>query len=175
VATENGNPCHAFVSVASSFWEVTIRKFRLVILSFAVCTFAVSAQANSVPIFNVNQGTALVTPSPFVIRNLGFGFSGSGFSFNGNGTVMGGCGFCVSNAPPGFSGLTGSNEITSSGPNIGQVTLGTAVLDNVFFHGVVSITGSKTFSLPSGNQPFFTITLPVTFSGQLLACPAGED
>jgi hypothetical protein len=122
----------------------------------------------------VQQGTAVVTVSPDVIGDLAIDFAGSGFSMNGLGTVTD-CGFCVHGAPPGFGGLSGSNTITNSGPNIGSVTLGAVVYNNVLFHGLVTIASSSVFSLPTTNQAVFTITLPVTFSGQLMACPATSD
>jgi hypothetical protein len=138
-------------------------------------SLGIGARANSVQNFDVKQGTALVTASAVVIGNLEFNFSGSNFSMNGFGTVDGACGFCVYFAPPGFGPLSGSNTITNSGPDIGSVTLGGVSYDNVLFHGLVTIISSKMFSLPLGNQSSFTITLPVAFSGQLMACPVNSD
>src|SRR5437868_2378462 len=142
-------------------------KLRFVIFLSAFAYWTMIAQADDIPTVDVNRGTAIVTVSPDVTGNLAFGFSGSGFSISGSGTVTD-CGFCVHSAPPGLGPLSAFNTITNSGPNLGSITLGSVVFDNVLFHGVVTIAGSSVFNLPANSQPFFTITLPVTFTGQLM-------
>lgn len=149
-------------------------KMRFVVPFLVLATCVIAARANDIPTLNVNQGTASVTVSPDVIGNLAFGFSGPNFSMTGMGTVTD-CGFCVHLAPPGFGPLSGSNTITNSGPNIGTFTLGSVVFDNVLFHGLVTIASPTNFDLPHTVQPTFTITLPVTLSGQLMACPVTSD
>ena len=48
-----------------------------------VLLFSSLASANSVPTYNVKNGTAVVTASDFVVGNLDYSFSGPGFSFGG--------------------------------------------------------------------------------------------
>jgi hypothetical protein len=147
-------------------------RFAVVLTAFV--SVAIAAQANDIPTFNVKQGTAVVTVSPDVVGELSFNFGGPDFFMTGSGTVTD-CGFCVHSAPPGYGGLTGFNTITNSGPNIGSVGLGAVVYNNVLFHGLVTIACAGVFSLPTTIQPSFTITLPITFSGQLMACPVRSD
>ena len=151
-----------------------MESMRSVVLLTALVSVAIAAQANDIPTFNVTQGTAVVTVSPDVVGDLSINFGGPGFFMIGSGTVTD-CGFCVHSAPPGYAGLTGFNTITNSGPNIGSVGFGGVVYNNVLFHGLVTIAGAGVFSLPTTIQPSFTITLPVTFSGQLMACPVTSD
>ena len=149
-------------------------KLRFIVPLIVFANWATAARADDIPTVNVNQGTAIVTVSPDVVGNLAFSFSGPGFAMSGMGTVTD-CGFCVHLAPPGLGPLSGFNTITNSGPNIGSFTLGSVVFDNVLFHGLVTIASSTNFNLPNAVQSTFTITLPVTFSGQLMACPVTSD
>ncbi len=151
-----------------------MRNLRFIVTLILFSSLAIAARASSVGTLNVRQGTTVVSPSIDVIGDLQFNFNGPNFSITGSGTVTN-CGFCVTSAPPGLGPLSGNNVISNSGPDIGSVTLGAVVYDNVLFHGVVTIVSSKTFNLPSASQPTFTVTLPVTFSGQLLACPVSPD
>ena len=153
-----------------------MRKLRLVILLSVFFGLAIAAQADSIPTFNISKGTALVmNPNDLsTIGTIGFDFNGPNAFLGGSGTVTGDCGFCVNSAPPGFSGLSGSNSITGIFVT-GGVTFGGVSYNNVLFHGIVVISSSTSFSLPNSNQDSFTITVPVTFSGQLTACPAVID
>ena len=121
-----------------------------------------SASADSLPIFNITQGSAAV--SPVYVGNVfglvTFQFSGSGFSMTGTGSI--GCGFCLTPAPPGTaldSGLT----IFSDPFNTGHATI---FLENGVVYQNAQIIGLTftpvSFSLPGASQSTFSVVLPVT-------------
>jgi hypothetical protein len=130
----------------------------------AVMFLSAIACADSIPTYNLTQGTVTVV-SNIAGNSIGWSFTGAnGVSASGNGNSGAGCAnsaIAGSSCDPGLA-------ITSSGPNLGSATGSSAVL---FFTGVgVNISG-PTFTLPQPGAATFTITLPVLFSGQFSACP----
>ena len=128
----------------------------LVIALFSI--FVSLAEADSIPVYNLTQGT--VTLSNFTVG----GFT-SLFSFsNASGTSIGGAddGFSISSLVGG--GGTG-NPFLNIGLNLETANVNSTTL---FLFGVVTITGAD-FTLPTSGTAF-SVTEPVLFSGSFLSC-----
>lgn len=130
---------------------------KIVVLAlFAV--FASLAKADSIPTYNLTQGTVTLT-------NFNPGGFTSLFSFsNGSGTSIGGAddGFSIS-SPVGGGGT--GNPFLNIGFNLQTSNVNGATL---FLFGVVTVTGAD-FTLPTSGTTF-SITEPVLFSGSFLSC-----
>jgi hypothetical protein len=121
---------------------------------------AVAAYGDSIPIYNLTQGSVTLT-------NITLGSSDDLFTFsNGQGVTIGG----VDTFPP-----IGMNPIAGGGTGNPFLLLGlnleTANVNGspLFLFGSVNITGPA-FTLPASGATFST-TLPVLFSGSFLSCP----
>lgn len=139
-----------------------MRRNRLCLV--AVTFLSVTAHADSIPTYNLTQGTVTVI-SNIAGNSISWSFTGANGVFaTGNGDSGPGCAnFAIAgtSCDPGLA-------ITSLGPNLGGATGSNAVL---LFTGLgVNISG-PTFTLPPPGAATFTITLPVIFSGQFTPCP----
>ena len=129
------------------------------------------AWGSPVPTFNITQGSATVTADPqgLVAGLVSFQFSGNGFSIVGTGSIA--CNFCVNSAPSGLGPLDAGMTIFADPFNTGgaAIFLGNGVqYQSALFSGL-SFTSGTSFSLPSGSQSTFSIVLPVTLSGSVVA------
>jgi hypothetical protein len=121
---------------------------------------AVAAYGDSIPTYNLTQGSVTLT-------NITLGSSDDVFTFsNGQGVTIGG----VDAFPPIGMNLIGgggtANPFLLLGLNLESANVNGSPL---FLFGSVNITGS-TFTLPTSGTTFST-TLPVLFSGSFLSCP----
>jgi PEP-CTERM motif len=116
------------------------------------------ANADGIPIYNLTQGTVLLSNVTLAGFQSVFSFS------NGNGASIGGVddGFSLSSLVGG--GGTG-NPFLNIGLNLETSNVNGTTL---FLFGLLSITGSN-FSLPTSGTAF-SITEPVLFSGSFLSC-----
>ena len=135
-----------------------------------LCSTA-AAHATPIPTFNLGQGTlnvaASYTGSPV---SLSWAFSGPNGAFAGG--IGDGFGGCFSGGIPGDI-CAPSLTISALGPNIGSAFgagLGNSGNQVYFYGSGISISGS-TFTLPDPSVGTFNITMPVVFSGSLIACP----
>jgi hypothetical protein len=140
-------------------------------IALAVMWCVATAHANSIPVFNLTQGTVTATSSyiggPV---SISWSFSGPGGAFAGGTGDQGG--ICFSGGMPGDI-CAPDLSITAFGPNIGSAFgpgLGNSGSQVFFYGNGISISG-PTFTLPPADVGAFTITLPVIFSGSLTACP----
>lgn len=135
----------------------------------AVLCWAVVAHANSIPTFNLTQGTISVS-GDCCQTSLSWSFTGAGgVSIAGNGPGGITC----------FNTVVAGGQCDPSGGSINFFQLGSATAPGVpsgllGFGGIlgsagISITGA-TFTLPPPGNNSFTITLPVIFHGQFAAC-----
>lgn len=139
---------------------------RTLVLIAIAFLFAVPAHAGSIPVYTPTQGTMTVGPGVVDIGSFSGFFSGNGFQYFPSGLV-GNCDFCVAGVPGGLFSLDAGIQTFSQGQDSFQV--GNLVYSSVFSGGNISIS-SKPFNLPTGDQSTFSITVPVTFSGQLALC-----
>lgn len=139
----------------------------LVVALAAFLFFALAAHAGSIPTFTATQGTMSVTQGlPFGVSGLvNYSFFGNGFSLTGSGTV-GGCNFCNSFV---FGGAVLDPGMYPISEGFDFLAIGGASYSPVLtvFSG---FTFGSSFSLPTGDQVTFSITLPVTFSGVATPC-----
>src|SRR5579863_500043 len=130
----------------------------------ALMFLSATAYGDSVPAFNLTQGTVTVVGN-IAGNSITWSFTGANGVFaTGNGASGPGCANFASSGSSCDPGLA----ITSLGPNLGSATGSNALL--LFAGGGVNISG-PTFTLPQPGAATFTITLPVIFSGQFSACP----
>lgn len=131
---------------------------------------AVAAKADSVPVYDLNQGSVILTvPYPGVVQYT-FSFSGSGASINGIIEIPT---WCLT------WGLGGTTCDPSAQLSVGYDRPGMGSVSG--FNGLVifgqgaSITALP-FTFPSGKSPStFTVTFPVLFSGTFSACTLGVE
>ena len=144
-----------------------MRRLLVAILSSFLLS-AVAANADSIPTFTANQGTATVTADPLLLVNgfVDYNFSGNGFSLIGSGTI--GCAFCISGAPGGYGPLAPGMTIFSEGFDL--LTIGGTNYTPVLSVFTGTFTFGPNFSLPTRSQTTFSITLPVTFGGSISPC-----
>ena len=133
-----------------------MRRFCFAVV-LAFC--AIAAHADSIPTYNLTQGSVTLT-------NITLGSSDDVFTFsNGQGVTIGG----VDSFPPiGMSLIGGGGSgdpFLVLGFNLETANVNGAAL---FLFGSVNITG-PTFTLPTSGTTFAT-TLPVLFSGSFLSC-----
>jgi hypothetical protein len=133
-----------------------MRRFCFAVV-LAFC--AIAAYADSIPTYNLTQGSVTLT-------NITLGSSDDVFTFsNGQGVTIGG----VDSFPPiGMSLIGGGGSgdpFLVLGFNLETANVNGAAL---FLFGSVNITG-PTFTLPTSGTTFAT-TLPVLFSGSFLSC-----
>lgn len=120
---------------------------------------SVTAFADSIPTFNMTQGSVSLTSIDVNNFSIGWSFSnGSGLNLSG----VDSWGTCLDFAPGG----TSCNPNVMIGLNQGAATLNGSTT-GIF--GIVSITGGN-FSLPVTGTTF-AISMPVLFSGTFITCP----
>lgn len=134
-----------------------MRRFCFAVV-LALC--AVAAYGDSIPTYNLTQGSVTLT-------NITLGTSQDLFTFsNGQGVTIGG----VDTFPPfGMNPVAGGdtgNPFLVLGLNLETANVNGSTL---FLFGSVNITGPA-FTLPTSGTTFST-TVPVLFSGSFLSCP----
>jgi len=134
------------------------RTCLLLVLALAIT----AAHADSVPTYNMTQGTVTLT-------NVGLGGSTDVFTFStGSGVSIGG----VDDFPPigmdSISGGSAGNPFLLLGLNLETSNVNGTTL---FLFGSITITGAD-FILPTSGSTFST-TMPVLFSGSFLSCVGG--
>ncbi len=134
-----------------------MRRLSLTVL-IAMCVSA-AAHADSIPTYNMTQGTVVLTSIDISTFSIGWSFG------NGSGTNLSGSdswGTCLDFAPGGGT----CNPNIGIGLNQSGASLNGA---GVGVFGNVAINGPS-FLLPTGGSSF-SIALPVLFTGTFITCP----
>ena len=145
---------------------------RTALLPILLLSLTSFAAGDSVPVFDLTQGSVTVTPNLtyFGVDQV-WAFSNDDVTING--INHWGPTLCLSGAPAGTS-CDPSFYIANLGlpePNMGTVG-GSSTL--VFFGGPGVQVSSASFILPSNSgSGSFSVTVPVLFSGSFDACVAG--
>jgi PEP-CTERM motif-containing protein len=144
---------------------------RLLLSWVVICLFStLSANASSIPVFTATSATVFVSngSDPTITGYVPqFTLSGEGFSYIGTATA--GCNFCTSgfSVEPGTTMIVG---LTSYSEGFDTLITGASFQSSLLSGGTLNILGGS-FTLPTGNQSTFSITVLATLSGILNPCP----
>lgn len=139
---------------------------------FVLLAFSVAA-ADSVPVFDMTQGSVTVTtntPHGYVVFDEVWTFGNSGISISGA-TLSWASSNCLVWAPAGSScypsiGITNNSPT----PNIGTVSGSNS---GIVFLGGVGISGASLVMPVDSDLTAFSVTMPVLFSGSFNGCVVG--
>jgi len=138
-----------------------------------LASLPIAARADNIPVYDLNQGSAVVSYVSPGLVNYSFSFTGpGGASLNGSIQIPSLCftgGVGGTSCNPSASFVIGYD--TPGGPE-GYVN---GVSQKVVFGQGVNITAAP-FTLPNGTSlSSFTVSLPVSFSGTFSVCNIGLE
>jgi PEP-CTERM motif len=142
---------------------------QIVLISAALLAFTISASADSIPTYNLTQGTIFVSVASDPQQVLvDYSFSGGGVTFSGTSTNTNSCFFVVAGDACFPGGVTYRFEDTD---------ISFAVINGTFYAPLYTIGGvgfgGAPITLPDPTPSgTFTVTVPVIFSGTFGACVA---
>lgn len=145
-----------------------------ILLAFALlASLTVAARADNIPVYDLNQGSAVSSFATLGVVNYSFSFTGpGGASLNG---------FIQLPSECLTWGVGGTSCNPSASFNVGYDTPGgptghvNGVSEMVVFGQVVNITAAP-FTFPDGSSlTSFTVSFPVLFSGTFSVCKIGAE
>lgn len=146
---------------------------RILFVLALLASLTVAARADNIPVYDLNQGSAVASFAMLGVVNYSFSFTGpGGASLNGSIQLPS---LCLTEGAGGTSCNPSASFVIGYDSPGGPEGYVNGVSQKVVFGQGVNITAAP-FTLPNGSSlSSFTVSFPVSFSGTFSVCNIGSE